>query len=64
VAERSVRVRCPLGGLAPCFDDLCHGVDTTMCGLEIDFDVCPHGFLPGTCDEPECDLDGEEYVGA
>ena len=49
---RGVRVRCPVGGYAPCFDDLCHGVDTTMCGLEYGFDFSEHDFDPETC--PEC----------
>ena len=33
VERRPIRVRCRDGGPVPCFDDLCHGVDTTMCGL-------------------------------
>ena len=49
--RRPVRARCLQGGTAPCFDDLCHGVDTTMCGLEHLEDFCDHGWLPDTCDE-------------
>jgi len=44
--------RCPLGGPAPCVDDLCHGGDHTLCGLELGFDFCEHGFIPETC--PDC----------
>lgn len=50
--ERPVRARCPLGGHAPCVDDLCHSVDTTVCGLEWGVDFCDHGFIPETC--PDC----------
>jgi len=60
---KPVRVPCPLGGHAPCVDDLCHGTDTTMCGLEIDFDVCPHGWLPSTCPEGCGDDDPEDWDG-
>jgi hypothetical protein len=44
-------VRCRLGGYAPCVDDLCHGVDTTVCGLEHGFDFCDHGYDPDACSE-------------
>lgn len=56
-----IRVRCPLGGPAPCIDDLCHGVDTTMCGLEMDFDVCYHGFYPDTCNECSGDREWDDW---
>jgi hypothetical protein len=46
-----VRAYCPLGGPAPCVDDLCHGSDHTICGLEYGFDFCAHGFLPDSCSE-------------
>ena len=58
VERRPVRARCRDGGPAPCFDDLCHGVDTTMCGLEYSEDFCGHGYLPETCDEG-CAEEGE-----
>ena len=62
---KPTRVRCRLGGFAPCVDDLCHGVDRTMCGLfvdSVDGDVCYHGWAPGTCPEG-CDEDdeGDDY---
>lgn len=63
---KPIPVRCPLGGPAPCVDDLCHGVDTTMCGLEVGYDVCFHGFYPDTCPDYECngsDLDYDDYEG-
>lgn len=47
--RRVVRARCPLGGDAPRVDDLCHGADTTLCGLEWGFDFCMHGYVPETC---------------
>ena len=56
--ERPVRAHCPLGGLAPCVDDLCHGVTTTICGLEESHDFCWHGWVPDTCNEG-CNGDGE-----
>lgn len=53
--EKPTRVRCPIGGFAPCVDDMCHGGDRTMCGLEVgdheDADVCWHGWVPMTCPE-------------
>jgi hypothetical protein len=48
-----MRVRCPLGGYAPCIDDLCYGGGQTLCGLYMDEEVCFHGFIPETC--PDCD---------
>jgi hypothetical protein len=61
---RPLRARCRLGGPAPCVDDLCHGVDQTICGLWLDFDVCPHGQTPETCDEYPCDAHrDDEYDG-
>ena len=51
-SKRGVMVRCPLGGPAPCIDDLCHSVDTTLCGLEWGYDFCDHEYDPDTC--PEC----------
>ena len=45
------RVSCPLGGIAPCPDDLCHGTDTTLCGLEYGFDFCEHDYDPDSCSE-------------
>jgi hypothetical protein len=56
----SVRARCRLGGPAPCFDDLCHGSSTTICGLEEGIDFCPHGYLPDTCDEG-CNYEDDYY---
>lgn len=53
--RRGVRVRCSLGGFAPCIDDLCHGGGQTLCGLYMDEEVCYHGFIPETC--PDCDED-------
>jgi hypothetical protein len=55
--RKAVRVRCPLGGPAPCIDDLCHSGGATLCGLDPDHEVCPHGFIPETC--PECGEDDE-----
>lgn len=60
---KPVRARCPLGGSAPCVDDLCRGVDITLCGLGEGIDFCPHGFLPSTCDDPFCD-DGDSWEAA
>lgn len=31
-----------------------------MCGLEVGFDVCPHGWLPATCPEGCADDDPED----
>jgi hypothetical protein len=53
-------VRCKLGGPAPCIDDLCHGVDVTMCGLHYGFDLCDHGNDPELCDEYPCDVERED----
>jgi len=47
-----VRVRCPLGGYAPCLDDMCHSGGETLCRLEPGVDFCEHEFDPETC--PEC----------
>lgn len=59
-ACKGVRVRCPLGGYAPCVDDLCHGGGTTVCGLEEGEDFCDHDYLPETC--PECSArDSDDY---
>jgi hypothetical protein len=55
--ERGVSVRCPLGGPAPCVDDLCNGVDTTLCGLELGFDFCPHDNDPDECEECAAESD-------
>lgn len=58
--QRPIRVKCLAGGYAICVDDLCHGVDTTMCGLYVGYDVCHHDYIPETC--PECireDDDGD-----
>ena len=63
------RVRCPLGGYAPCLDDLCYG-GTTVCGLEPGADFCEHYRYPDDC--PDCtderfDDDGppdDEYLMA
>lgn len=60
---KGVRARCPLGGFAPCVDDLCRGGDQTVCMLQRGFDFCDHGFDPETC--PECwaeDHDGDEWL--
>jgi len=62
-ARRQVRhgpVRCKLGGPAPCIDDLCHGVDVTMCGLHYGFDLCDHGKDPELCDEYPCSVERED----
>lgn len=48
-ARQGVPARCPLGGRAPCMDDLCHGGGQTVCGLWPDEDFCWHGYLPETC---------------
>lgn len=56
---RPVRSRCLYGGIAPCIDDLCHGSDTTVCGLERYEDFCEHGFIPETC--PECAEGMDEF---
>lgn len=58
-ADHDIRARCPLGGQAPCFDDLCHVVETTLCGLELDFDFCVHGFVPETCQQ--CNAEEEDW---
>jgi hypothetical protein len=47
-----IRAQCPLGGIAPCIDDMCHSGGQTLCGLDPDFDFCEHEFIPDTC--PEC----------
>jgi hypothetical protein len=60
VRRRGVRVRCPLGGYAPCIDDLCHGGGQTICGLYVDEEVCPHGWIPETCPDGCADDDQEE----
>lgn len=58
MSERTgVLARCPLGGPAPCVDDLCYG-GTTLCGLEPGFDFCGHWFVPETCPE-HCDRDDD-----
>ncbi len=59
---RPVRVRCPMGGYAPCIDDLCYGGDTTMCGLEWDEDFCTHGYIPETCPYPECQEGEDDWL--
>lgn len=51
-------VQCPHGGPAPCIDDLCHAVDTTLCGLERGFDFCDHGHYPDACEECRAEDDG------
>jgi hypothetical protein len=48
---KPVRVKCPLGGYAPCIDDLCHGGGQTVCLLDSDFDFCSHGYIPDTCNQ-------------
>lgn len=55
--RRGLRVRCPLGGYAPCVDDLCYGGGQTLCGLYMDEEVCFHGFIPETC--PQCEDDDD-----
>ena len=55
-----VRARCGLGGPVPCFDDLCHGVDQTLCRLELGFDFCEHGFIPETC--PDCQEGEDDWL--
>jgi len=57
---KGVRVRCPLGGLAPCVDDMCHSGDRTLCGLFWGEDFCEHDYDPETC--PLCDQE-REYEG-
>lgn len=59
--RKDSRVRCLWGGYAPCIDDLCRGVDTTMCGLEYGFDVCDHGSEPEFCPEYPCNADREPW---
>ena len=54
-----VRARCPIGGIAPCVDDLCNGTSRTICGLEEGIDFCEHGFIPETC--PECEGEDDYY---
>ena len=57
-------VRCLWGGRAPCVDDLCHGVDETLCGLQLGFDFCWHGNDPDACDECEAvDEDWDSTAG-
>lgn len=63
--RKGVRVRCPLGGFAPCVDDLCHGGGMMVCGL-YEEEVCHHGFIPETCSEcrmlnGEWDDDDQDY---
>lgn len=53
--------RCPLGGYAPCVDDLCHGGGRTLCGLEWGFDFCDHGNYPDACDECALDEDADGF---
>ena len=61
--HRGVRVRCRLGGYAPCVDDLCYGGGQTLCGLYMDEEVCPHGFIPETCSEGCADDDYADDFG-
>ena len=53
-----IRVRCPLGGLAPCIDDMCHSSDQTLCGLYRSYDFCDHGYDPDSC--VECDEESDD----
>ena len=55
-----VRPACAYGGDAPCMDDLCHGSDVTMCGVDMFNDpfICPHGYI-ANCDECELEADDE-----
>jgi hypothetical protein len=60
-------VRCRAGGPAPCIDDLCHGSDTTLCGLQRGYDFCDHGNYPDFCDECSAEEDdeyGEDFAEA
>ena len=52
-------VKCPLGGDAPCIDDLCHG-GTTLCGLEPGEDFCEHYRHPDDC--PDCNEERDDYT--
>jgi hypothetical protein len=68
--RRGVRVKCPLGGYAPCVDDLCYGGGRTLCGLYLDEEVCFHRFIPETCPEgcadddyPDFDVEDDEEQG-
>jgi hypothetical protein len=46
----NVRAECASGGgPVPCWDDLCHGSDTTLCRLERGYDFCDHGNIPDWC---------------
>jgi hypothetical protein len=59
---KGIRPRCPLGGIAPCIDDMCNSGGETLCGLEPGGDFCEHEFIPDTC--PECwDEDHEHFEG-
>lgn len=64
-----IPVACRLGGPAPCLDDMCNGVDRTMCGLYVagcgwePADVCIHGFVPDSCAECAEDDDYDERFG-
>jgi hypothetical protein len=60
-STKPVRVKCPLGGYAPCVDDLCYGGGQMVCGLEMDFDVCFHGFIPETCNQGCSTDDSDDY---
>lgn len=59
--RRPVPVRCPVGGRAPCIDDLCHGGGRTMCGLEWNEDFCVHGYIPETCETCWGEDDDDEW---
>jgi hypothetical protein len=59
---KGVRARCPHGGPVPCIDDLCHGSDRTLCGLERGYDFCEHDLIPETCGDCEAAED-EFYAG-
>lgn len=64
--EGVMSVRCPLGGTAPCCDDLCHGSDRTLCGLERGFDLCDHDEDPDSCKQCQSEDDYEwqpSYTG-
>lgn len=60
LVRMNLPVKCGLGGLAPCVDDLCHGVDTTICGLERGFDFCDHGHFPDSCEECGAEDENDE----
>lgn len=56
-----LRATCSDGGPIPCCDDLCHGNDTTLCGMERGHDFCDHGNVPDYCHW--CQAEEDDWYG-